>query len=78
LYHLAYSNHFTSILLPTIHTVSHVVLYFCINGFRSDDDRRVRRKFDAPKEKPLSHCGRGAASSSRGVAGSSRVSHDRL
>jgi len=42
-----------------------------------DDDQRVRRKFDAPKEKPLPRCGRGAASSSRGAIGSSGVARDR-
>ena len=34
-----------------------------------DDDRRVRRKFDAPKEKPPSRRG-------RGTIGSSGVAHD--
>ena len=24
-------------------------------AFEGDDDRRVRRKFDSPREKPLSH-----------------------
>jgi hypothetical protein len=42
-----------------------------------DDDRRVWRKFDAPKEKPLSRHDRGVASSSRGVVGSSGVARDR-
>jgi hypothetical protein len=32
-------------------------------AFGGDDDRRVRRKFDAPREKPLSHRGRGAVGS---------------
>ena len=42
-----------------------------------DDDQRVRRKFDAPKEKPLPQRGRGAASSSRGATCSNGVVHDR-
>ena len=34
-------------------------------AFGGDDDRRVRRKFDAPREKPLSHRGRGVADVAR-------------
>ena len=42
-----------------------------------DEEQRVKRKFNAPKEKPIPHHGRGVASSSRDVAGTSEVAQGR-
>jgi hypothetical protein len=38
---------------------------------RGDDDQRVKRKHDVPREKQPSRCGRGAAGSSKGATSSS-------
>jgi len=46
-------------------------------SFSGDDERRVKRKHDAPREKPIPNRGRGAASSSGGAASSNGVARDR-
>ena len=46
-------------------------------SFGGDDEQRVKRKNDAPREKPVPHRGRGVASSNGGAASSNGVARDR-